>query len=131
MSPRKAYEDQRYHAKDRGIEFLITYEEWLEMWLLSGHWPDRGKKKQQYQMCRYGDIGAYTKHNCYIGTVEQNQNDRSAYSDSKVNQIVAAYLNSALSQYEVAKQFGVDQSYVSRVVNGRRRKYRMGGAYVG
>lgn len=76
MSPRKAYEDQRHHAKERGIDFLISYADWLEMWLTSNKWEQRGKESGQYVMCRVGDTGPYSKRNCYIGTVEQNQRDR-------------------------------------------------------
>lgn len=123
MRPKKAYYDQKNHAQKRGIEFLISYEDWLEMWLESGMWEKRGKTKNSFQMCRYGDEGAYTKNNCFIGTVEHNQNDRSFHEDEKVLNIINAYLNSNKTQYEVGEEFGVDQSYVSRVVNKKRRAY--------
>lgn len=123
MRVKKAYDDQRRHAADRGIPFLIAYSEWLEMWLESGHWFNRGKTKGSHQMCRYGDTGSYTKKNCYIGTVEQNQEDKSKIDIKKVQEIIFEYLSTNKTQYEVAKEFGVDQSYVSRLVNTRRRKH--------
>lgn len=123
MKPKKAYDDHRRHAIDRSIGWQISYEEWLEPWLESGKWPLRGKVKGKYQMCRYGDTGPYNTKNCYIGSVEQNQEDRSKIDISIINGIVAEYLITGKTQYEVAKEFDVDQSYVSRLVNQHRRKY--------
>lgn len=123
MTPAKAFNDQKRHAESREIPFLFTYTEWLEMWLVSGKWHLRGKEKGNFQMCRYNDEGSYTPNNCYIGTVEQNQDDKACISNEKVNSIVCRYLNSKLSQYEIAKEFNVTQSYVSRLVNKKRRAY--------
>ena len=122
MQPKKAYDDQKRHASDRQISFLITYSEWLEMWLLSGYWYERGKHVGNYQMCRRGDIGAYTIKNCYIGTMEQNQEEKSVIEKEKVILIKRMYLDTAMSQYDVAKEFGINQSHVSRIVSGKRRK---------
>ena len=33
---RKAFGKQKYRAKERGIKFLLTFEEWLEIWHSSG-----------------------------------------------------------------------------------------------
>lgn len=40
----------KYHlhknsAKQRGIPFLLTFDKWLELWVSSGHWEERGKDK--------------------------------------------------------------------------------------
>jgi hypothetical protein len=123
MTPRKAYEDQRFHSLERKIEWQFTYTEWLELWLNSGKWHLRGKKKGRYQMCRYGDIGPYSIKNCYIASSECNQEHRAKVSISTVKDIVYEYLSTKQSQYEVAKKFNVDQSYVSRLVTKHRRKY--------
>jgi hypothetical protein len=123
MSPKKAYDDQKRHASERQIPFEITYSEWLEMWLLSGKWLERGKGYIQYQMCRRNDLGGYSVRNCYIGTVAQNQNDKSIIPDSYVNEIIAMYLNTRLTQYDIAEKFGINQSHVSRIVSGKRRRY--------
>ena len=76
MTPSEAYWEQVRHAEERGIDWNFQYHEWLEMWLVSGKWHERGKRSGQYCMCRYGDQGPYSQRNCYIGTVEQNQRDR-------------------------------------------------------
>lgn len=123
MKPKKAYDDQLRHAVERGIDWQLSYEDWLELWLVSGKWFSRGKKKGQYQMCRYGDAGPYSLKNCYIGSVEQNQEDKTKIDIRTIHRIVFEYLSSNKTQYEVAKEFNVDQSYVSRLVNNHRRKH--------
>lgn len=96
------------------------------MWLISGKWSERGKKSGQYVMCRFGDIGPYNKRNCYIGTVEQNGRDRwqdvEKVDDTKAAQIYEMYINTDATQKEIGDLFGVDQSYVSKIVNNKRKK---------
>lgn len=125
MTPRKAYDDQRRHAADRGIEWQFSYEEWLEMWLESGKWEQRGKERGQYVMSRLGDEGPYSVRNCRIVTVGENNQERldrvQVINDEQAREVVRAYLGSKLSQYEVAQLFGISQSYVSRLVNNKRR----------
>lgn len=123
MKPKRAYDDHKRHAEGRGIPWQFSYESWLEFWLESNKWYLRGKRKGNYQICRYGDIGPYNTKNCYIDSVEQNQEDRSNISITLVHKIVSEYLNTNKSQKEIAKEFGIDQSYVSRLVNKHRRAY--------
>jgi len=62
-----AFNTQRYHAENiRNIKFLLTFNEWLEIWIQSGHLEERGSKKGQYCMSRYGDIGPYEIGNVFI-----------------------------------------------------------------
>lgn len=42
--------------------------------------------------------------------------------NQKASEIIDLYLNTKLSQREVGQRFGVDQSYVSRIVNKKRKK---------
>lgn len=64
---------QRARASRRGIEFLLTFEEWLKVWKDSGHIHERGKFKHQYCMARHGDCGAYAVGNVSIITMEENK----------------------------------------------------------
>ena len=125
MIPSKAYDDQLRHAADRGIEWLFTYAEWLEMWLVSGKWEQRGRGNGKYCMSRKGDVGPYSKRNCLIITVEENQSQRwdgvEKITDSLADKIRDRYKNTQLAQWEVGLEFGVDQSYVSRIVNNKRK----------
>lgn len=76
-------------------------------------------------MCRYGDSGPYSKRNCYIGSVEQNQRDRwegvEKINNQKAEEIYKLYTTTNKTQKEIGKEFGVDQSYVSRIVNNKRK----------
>jgi hypothetical protein len=126
MTPKKAYDDQRRHAEGRGIDWLFTYEEWLEKWMLSGKWFERGRSPDQYCMCRFGDEGPYSNRNCFIATNQENLlqrwEGREKITDEFAKEISEMYLTTSLSQREVAEKFGVDQSYVSRIVNKKRKK---------
>ena len=123
MTPRKAFHDQKRHAKDRHIPFLFSYAEWLEMWLISGKWEHRGRQRGGFQMCRFGDEGAYSVRNCYIGTVADNQKERHNHSEPETQEIIDLYKNTRMSQKERGAVFGVTQSAISKIVNNKRRNY--------
>ena len=63
---------QRRSAKGRGIDFELTYEEWLDIWMSSGFAHLRGKGTGTYCMARHNDIGPYAVGNVSIITFEQN-----------------------------------------------------------
>ncbi len=62
MEATHAFHTQRYDAKRRGIEFLLTFSEWV-MWWESELGPDwlikRGHQKGQFVMARFEDKGPY------------------------------------------------------------------------
>lgn len=68
----KAFSVQRNNAKARGIEFLLTFRQWFEIWETSGFIEKRGRKKYQYVMSRKNDSGSYSESNVFIQTVEEN-----------------------------------------------------------
>lgn len=121
MSPIKAYYDQLHHANERHIVFSIGYTKWLELWLISGRWEQRGKKKEQYQMCRYYDEGPYSSTNCYIGTVEQNQKDRHKIPSGETGDIITTWLQGKYTQKEIGDIFDLSQSAISKIINRKRR----------
>lgn len=68
---RSAYLDQKNNASSRGVEFLFSYDEWLEWW---GDDVDlRGCRLGQLVMARNGDIGPYHPDNCHKVTCSENQ----------------------------------------------------------
>jgi hypothetical protein len=75
---RKAYRTQKCHAlkrKDRNgnpIEWLFTFDEWIDLWLKSGKWHQRGYRRGQYCMARFGDVGPYAPWNVEIKLHSEN-----------------------------------------------------------
>lgn len=63
---------QRSRANQRGIPFLLTFEQWYEWWQSTGHWHERGNTKGKYVMSRYGDLGPYSLDNIFCQTTEDN-----------------------------------------------------------
>jgi hypothetical protein len=78
---RDAYNAQKAGArrrKDRNgnpIEWLFTPDEWLDLWLKSGKWHQRGCRRGQYVMARFGDVGPYAPWNVEIKTVGENNRE--------------------------------------------------------
>lgn len=71
----KAYTQQKSNAKQRGIEFAITFDEWKQIWIDSGKWDQRGRGAEKYCMCRIGDVGCYDVGNVFIGLGKHNVRD--------------------------------------------------------
>lgn len=63
------------NAKRRGIEFDMTFEEWLDIWMSSKKFEQRGRGMGKYCMCRYNDTGPYKVGNVFIGLSEENVRD--------------------------------------------------------
>ena len=64
---------QKNNAKRRGIEFDFPFEQWLQFWIDSGHWYQRGiGQSNQYVMSRIGDTGPYRIDNVVIKTNKAN-----------------------------------------------------------
>jgi hypothetical protein len=73
--PQVKYLKHKNNAAVRGVPFLFTFEEWWDIWQQSGKWEQRGKKKGQYVMSRYGDIGPYSIDNVFIQLAQYNIRD--------------------------------------------------------
>ena len=69
---RNKYSCQKSKAKQRGIDFQLTFEEWWNIWQQSGKWEQRGFRKGQYVMSRKNDIGPYAIENVFIQSCEDN-----------------------------------------------------------
>ena len=67
-----AYKQHSGNAKSRGIDFNISFDEWLQVWNDSGKLQYRGRGKDKYCMCRIGDTGSYSIDNVYIDTNSSN-----------------------------------------------------------
>jgi hypothetical protein len=68
----KAFKEQRANAKRRNIAWQLDYWEWLQIWEDSGHSLERGTRKGEWVMGRFGDEGPYSSKNIKIIRVETN-----------------------------------------------------------
>lgn len=66
------YKAQMKNAEMRGIDFLLTFEQWLSIWTESGKLDQRGRGAEKFCMCRNNDIGPYEVGNVFIGTGREN-----------------------------------------------------------
>lgn len=73
------YRTQKNNAKRRKIEFLLTFEEWSDIWLASGHLEEMGRRKGNYVMSRHNDVGTYSVGNVFIQLKQDN--DTVAYGN--------------------------------------------------
>ena len=75
-----AFQSQKANAKTRGIEWKLTFDEWLNMWFDSGKWKERGQGSNQYCMARKGDTGPYSLDNVEIMTNKKNISERISWN---------------------------------------------------
>jgi hypothetical protein len=67
-----AFSQQKRNAKQRNVDFNLTFEQWLSVWESSGHINERGRFKHQYCMGRINDVGPYEIGNVEIVTNHKN-----------------------------------------------------------
>ena len=73
---RDDFVNHRSRARRRGIEFDLTYEQWKDIWFSSGHYEQRGVRKDEYVMARLGpDVGPYAVGNVVIQLSGVNNSD--------------------------------------------------------
>jgi len=83
--------DQKENAKRRDIEFDFPFEEWLQFWLDSGHWHERGCGAGTYVMSRKGDTGPYRIDNVEIKSQEENLREGNMGRESTHHMIKCPY----------------------------------------
>ncbi len=83
VSRLQIYKRCRRTAKQRGIPFLLTFEQWCQIWDESGLFDKRGPLKNQYVMARFGDRGSYEEGNVKI--ILSGENVREARIGKKMS----------------------------------------------
>jgi hypothetical protein len=71
-TPEGKYSVQKRKAKQRKIEWKLSFADWHDIWLASGKWEERGWGADSYCMCRNEDKGAYEVGNVRIDTHHEN-----------------------------------------------------------
>ena len=72
---RHQYACQKSKAKQRGIGFELTYDQWFDIWNKSGYLHLRGCAKGQYVMSRIKDEGPYAIGNIIIQSKYMNDTE--------------------------------------------------------
>ncbi len=67
------YHTQKAYAKQRNIEWHFTYDIWIQWW--GDDIINRGPRKGQLCMARFGDTGPYHPDNVRKATCAENQNE--------------------------------------------------------
>lgn len=70
QTPKGMFSVQKRKAKQRGISWQLSYDDWWNIWQESGKWDSRGVGG--YVMCRYFDTGPYSMDNVRIDTFQNN-----------------------------------------------------------
>ena len=87
----KRYRKQRRRATQRDIPWLFSYVTWRKMWWESGKWGQRGVKRGNYVMARFGDKGPYSPDNVRICTASENHKEKRLSPEAKRKFISAGY----------------------------------------
>ena len=99
-------------AKNRDIDWQLTFDEWWNIWEQSGKYEQRGRGAGKYCMSRYNDTGPYAVNNVYIQTIDDN--NREAFLGKKqAPEIVAK---------RIAKITGVKHSPARKLANSLGQK---------
>lgn len=75
---KRRFINQRNSCKYRGVEFRMSFEDWRDWWLASGHVDERGKLRGQWVMARRFDAGAYELGNIECKRAEDNVSERNS-----------------------------------------------------
>ena len=101
--PNHRYGQHKSRARHSNIPFTLTFEEWYDIWLKSGHYEERGNGPTNYVMSRYGDKGGYEVGNVFIQTKSQNTKDAQvgrSHDDGRSDKFVIAMANKPLLRCE-------------------------------
>ena len=63
---------QRARARQRGIDWMLSFDQWYQWWQSTGHWEERGITSGKYVMSRFGDQGPYSLDNIFCQTRDDN-----------------------------------------------------------
>jgi hypothetical protein len=82
---KRRFNEQRNIARQRDIQFLLSFNEWVTIWNNSGYWDQRGRGVGKYCMSRKGDTGPYSIDNVFIQLSTQNTKDAFSDIDKLIN----------------------------------------------
>jgi hypothetical protein len=96
---KKAFNMQRWNAINRrNIDWHLTFEEWLDIWIKSGKLDQRGKGQGKYCMARHFDLGPYSISN--VSIIPDSKNTSDAWKGRKRSKA-----NIAIKSQQAKQQF--------------------------
>jgi len=127
---RDKYDDQKWMAKCRGIEFKLTIDQWVNWWEanLGDDWlKKRGCKSGQYVMARIGDKGPYALGNIECITSNQNHKDAKKVCGEDVGgarlrarDVRMIFLSEPHKEHILAEHFNIRMQYIALI---KRRRF--------
>ncbi len=114
------YAGQKSMAKKRNVDWQFDFYTWIEWWVSTGHFHERGVGNNNYQMCRINDTGPYSITNVYCDTGKNNKKDS---IDSIIPIIMFDPLTGNETYYEslysCSKNTNLDSRNISRCISGK------------
>jgi hypothetical protein len=129
---KRAFYSHRQNAHTRNIPWELTFAQWLQIWVESGHLAERGLGHNKYCMARNGDIGPYSITNVKIVTTDENLYDRVInnrlpkghdHHNAKLTEDKVRYIRKNpdnLTTRQLSELFEVGLEAIQRVRNGTR-----------
>jgi len=117
-SIRRRFIEQKSNAKRRKIEWRMTLNEWVAIWWESGHLFNRGKRGDEYQLCRFGDTGPYSADNCYVDTASNNVS--AAHKGKPKSEKHAEFLRRMLNRVSPRKRVYVNTNYYPSITDAAK-----------
>lgn len=118
-SQQKAQSKSRIDKNGNSIEWHLTFDEWMQIWVDSGHWEQRGRGIGKYCMSRLNDIGHYVINNVTIKLHTDNT------SEGNLGRIGAnlgkiGYMNG--KQHSLATKIKISKSSIGRTAWNKGKK---------
>jgi hypothetical protein len=88
----QAYRYQKNNAAARGVEWGLSFAQWLQVWTLSGKIDQRGRGKGKYCMSRIKDTGGYVMGNVHIQLNDENGREAVAKWKGKSKSVRGVFL---------------------------------------
>ena len=121
----KYWKQKRKSSKTRGIEFLLTPRQLIQLFEDAGITAnDVGKGSQQYQLGRHNDTGCYEEGNCcFITTRENSQKPDFDRVKQKYTKAIVTPMGEFPSVRLGAKLIGITRQTLSNRLRDERVKW--------
>jgi hypothetical protein len=118
---KEAFASCKSDATRRGVEWRLTFDEWLSIWQASGHLHERGQGAGKYCMARHGDIGPYATDNVKIITHSENSREVNTHIPRKLTSAlvleIRALAENGVEVKELAAMYGISLQATYDIVN--------------